>query len=112
MLCPLFLIEVTLAMQLAGLFPTFDLMHMYSLVHPTNSLYQILVGFHSTIFVFFVFFFGIFCICHLLICFMSIDLYALAIYWVMHFLEQLKKVSVICVSDTKGCCFNLYHGFF
>ena len=53
MLCPLFLIEVTLAMQLAGLFPTFDLMYMYSLVHPTNSLHQILVGFHSTFFFFF-----------------------------------------------------------
>ena len=52
MLCPLFLIEVTLAMQLAGLFPTFDLMYMYSLVHPTNSLHQILVGFHSTLFFF------------------------------------------------------------
>uniref|UniRef100_A0A7N2LTT9 RNA helicase n=2 Tax=Quercus lobata TaxID=97700 RepID=A0A7N2LTT9_QUELO len=32
-------------LELAGLFPTFDLMYMYSLVHPTNSLHQILEHF-------------------------------------------------------------------
>ena len=72
MLCPPFLIKVTLAIQRAGLFPTFDLLFMYSRVHPTNDLHQILVGFHSTIFVFFC----IFCIHHLFNCLMSIDLYA------------------------------------
>ncbi|KAK9992675.1 hypothetical protein SO802_027660 [Lithocarpus litseifolius] len=32
-------------LERAGLFPTFDLMHMYSRVHPTNSLHQILEHF-------------------------------------------------------------------
>lgn len=32
-------------MQRAGLFPTFDLIYMYSHMHQTNGLHQILVGF-------------------------------------------------------------------
>ncbi|KAK7819800.1 dexh-box atp-dependent rna helicase dexh16 [Quercus suber] len=32
-------------LELAGLFPTFDLMYLYSRVHPTNSLHQILEHF-------------------------------------------------------------------
>lgn len=31
-------------MQRAGLFPTFDLMNMYSRLHPRSGFYEILVG--------------------------------------------------------------------
>ena len=41
-------------MQRAGLFPTFELMFMYSRVRQTNALHQILVGGHLTISVFLV----------------------------------------------------------
>jgi hypothetical protein len=36
-------------MQRAGLFPTFELMFMFSRVRQTNDLHQILVGVHLTI---------------------------------------------------------------
>lgn len=64
MLGRLFLIKIVHVMQRAGLFPTFDLMYLYSRLRQTNGLYQILVGC-----------FSISC-CFLCMFFMTIKLFA------------------------------------